>query len=307
MSEQTQQQRLEAEFPSQMLGSVTKGGTKLTYVPVSEVIQRLNDVLGMTAWSWETERVWRDEHDPDWVLAVGRMTATIDGVTATKAGEGGVKVKRTRTGDEIVDLGDEFKGAASDALKKAAQKFGVALYLSRKPDARRYEAPNPTRDPIEEGWESAEEAQTLVGQLASDIKAAGPDMVQAMRGFRDRLGVIWPPTRDEYDSMRKEVERLGTVAAGTAGEGAQSHAEPPEPPSAPTPAPNPSEAAEHAALDAEEARFVATEAYVKSLSTVELLVEFGKHSWTAPRQVREQRTKLTELLAADADWQPPAA
>lgn len=305
MSEPTQQERLEAEFPAQMLGQVAKGGTKLTYVPVSEVIQRLNDVLGMTAWSWEATRVWRDEVSPDWVLAVGRMTATIDGVTSTKSGEGGVKVKYLKDGVTLVDLGDEFKGAASDALKKAAQKFGVALYLSRKPEARRYEEPAPTRDSIEEGWLSVADQREAADALAADIKAADPDVAQAMRLHRDRLGVIWPPTRDEHDQLRAELERLRKVAAEMTAEASESNETAPEPPAAPVAAADPAEAAEHARLDAEDARFEATEAYVKSLSTVELLVVFGKHNWTAPRNVRDQRAKLTELLCADAEWEPP--
>ena len=49
-------------------------------------------------------------------------------------GFGGQKIKRTKAG-EIVDLGDEMKGAVSDALKKAAQTFGVALYLARSEEA----------------------------------------------------------------------------------------------------------------------------------------------------------------------------
>jgi hypothetical protein len=48
----------------------------------------------------------------------------------TRDGVGGQTIKRKRDGG-IVDLGDEYKGAVSDALKKAAQSFGVGLYLAR--------------------------------------------------------------------------------------------------------------------------------------------------------------------------------
>lgn len=290
MSEPSQQERLEAEFPSAMLGSVSKGGTKLTYVPVSEVIQRLNDVLGMTGWSWEATRVWRDEVSPDWVLATGRMTATIDGVTSTKSGEGGVKVKYLRDGVTLVDLGDEFKGAASDALKKAAQKFGVGLYLSRKEGARRYEEPAPTRDAIEEGWLDAADQRDAAAKLAEDIKAGGADVAQAMREYRDRLGVIWPPTRDEYDKLRTELARIAPQPP-------ERPSERPEEPQAPDAAPEPSRAPEPPDPDA--VRRAEIEAFVKTLNPVELLVEYGKHNWTAPRKVGEQRTALVELMVAN--------
>jgi hypothetical protein len=52
----------------------------------------------------------------------------------TRDGIGGQKIKRTKNGD-IVDLGDEMKGAVSDALKKAAQTLGVGLYLARSEEA----------------------------------------------------------------------------------------------------------------------------------------------------------------------------
>jgi hypothetical protein len=266
-----------------MLGSVTKGGTKLTYVPVSEVIQRLNDVLGLTAWSWETDRVWRDEHDPEWVIATGKLTATIDGVTATKAGEGGVRVKKMKSG-EPVDLGDEFKGAASDALKKAAQKFGVALYLSRKPEARRYEEPAPTRDPVVEGWVDADEQNAVAAQLAEQIKAAGPDIAQAMREYRSRLGVLWPPTKDEHDELSAELQRL----VGRAGELA-----------APQPA-----SGDNGGMDD---RTAAASHYVKGLDAAQLLVEFARRKMQAPRPIGEQRVALAAALVADPKWEPAPA
>ena len=43
-----------------------------------------------------------------------------------------------RNGD-ILDLGDEMKGAVSDALKKAAQHFGVGLYLARSEESMHLE------------------------------------------------------------------------------------------------------------------------------------------------------------------------
>ena len=59
--------------------------------------------------------------------AAGTFNVTRDGI-------GGQKIKRTKNGD-IVDLGDEMKGAVSDALKKAAQTLGVGLYLARSEEA----------------------------------------------------------------------------------------------------------------------------------------------------------------------------
>ena len=114
--------------------TLSKGGTRLTYIPVSEVITRLNRVLGVENWNSTIVSCYRDQLDPDYIVAHVRVDAVIGGRVVEKDGIGGQKIKRTKNG-EIVDLGDEMKGAVSDALKKAVQQFGVGLYLARDIDA----------------------------------------------------------------------------------------------------------------------------------------------------------------------------
>jgi hypothetical protein len=122
-------------FPPEVERVLRKGGTALTYIPVSEVITRMNRIFGVKGWSSEIIKCERDALDPDFIVAHVRLTlATRWGETVQKDGFGGQKIKRTKNGD-IVDLGDEFKGAVSDALKKAAQQFGIALYLARSDEA----------------------------------------------------------------------------------------------------------------------------------------------------------------------------
>jgi recombination DNA repair RAD52 pathway protein len=114
--------------------TLRKGGASLTYIPVSEVITRLNKILGVANWSSQIVSCARDQLDPDYIVAHVRLETIIDGNMVSKDGIGGQKIKRTKSGD-IVDLGDEMKGAVSDALKKAAQQLGVGLYLARDIDA----------------------------------------------------------------------------------------------------------------------------------------------------------------------------
>jgi len=126
-------------FPAEMERTLTKSGVALTYIPVSEVINRLNRVIGVSNWSSDIIRCERDQHDPDFIVAHVRLTATFPTLNSSgrvvKDGIGGQKIKRNRKDNEIIDLGDEMKGAVSDALKKAAQQLGVGLYLARDIDA----------------------------------------------------------------------------------------------------------------------------------------------------------------------------
>ena len=126
-------------FPEEQLGSLKKGKAWLTYVPGAEVIARLNSVLGTENWDVEDAKVWIDEGFPEWVLARVVLTATIEGKVTRKIGYGGQKIKMLNSGDGPVDLGDEFKGAMTDGLKKAATQLGVALDLARKDDALWFE------------------------------------------------------------------------------------------------------------------------------------------------------------------------
>jgi hypothetical protein len=143
-------------FPKEVERQLKKGGASLTYIPVSEVITRLNKVLGFDGWSYEIIKCERDALDPDFVVAHVRLTVLPpDGAQffiVNKDGFGGQKIKRTKNGD-IVDLGDEMKGAVSDALKKAAQALGIGLYLARSEEAMEIEAEESVDPKIESLWE----------------------------------------------------------------------------------------------------------------------------------------------------------
>ena len=137
-------QELSSPFPPEMERELRKGGTNLTYIPVSEVITRLNKVLGVEAWSMRIISCERDRIDADFIVSHVTLDAILvndkgEHVMVHRDGIGGQKIKRTKQGD-IVDLGDEMKGAVSDALKKAAQTLGVGLYLSRSEEAMDIEA-----------------------------------------------------------------------------------------------------------------------------------------------------------------------
>lgn len=154
--------RLSEPFPQEMERTVQKSGTRLTYLPVSEIINRMNRIFGPTGWSHEVISCWRDPNEQEYVVAHVRVSVK-DG--ASHDGLGGVKIKRTKQGD-IVDLGDEFKGAVSDALKKACQHFGVGLYLARDVEAIEVDeamhAPVSQASPIDDKYDRFMEIRALL-------------------------------------------------------------------------------------------------------------------------------------------------
>jgi hypothetical protein len=164
-------QKLSEPFPREVERSLTKGGTSLTYIPVSEVITRLNTVLGIENWSYEVRDCHRDAVDSDWAIAHVRLTAVIDSNVVYKDGFGGQKIKRMKNGDPV-DLGDEMKGAVSDALKKAAQALGVGLYLARSDESLQLEQEVAEEEALDPAIKAAWEAFTSVAAtLDGDQKA----------------------------------------------------------------------------------------------------------------------------------------
>lgn len=122
---------LSEPFPQEMEKRLNKGGANLTYIPISEVINRMNKVLGVENWSFNV-KTWQQVGTS--IVAHVIVHAKINGTMVSRDGVGGQKIKMSKQGDPI-DIGDEVKGAVSDALKKAVQTLGVGLYLARSEEA----------------------------------------------------------------------------------------------------------------------------------------------------------------------------
>jgi len=143
---------LSEQFPKEMERVLNKGGTNLTYIPVSEVINRMNKILGVENWSFSIKGY---TEIGDSIVAHVTVIATIDGKEVSRDGVGGQKIKRIKATGLAVDYGDEVKGAVSDALKKAVQTLGVGLYLARSEDAMEIEqAMDAPIDESVQTWES---------------------------------------------------------------------------------------------------------------------------------------------------------
>jgi len=122
-------QLLEAPFPPEAIKSrLGQNGRALDYLEGHSVIARLNEAFG-AEWSFDVveHRIHHDE-----VVVLGELSA--EGVVKTQFGSS--RITRSRQDDEPVSIGDDFKSAATDALKKAATLFGVGLYLYDR-DGRR--------------------------------------------------------------------------------------------------------------------------------------------------------------------------
>ena len=96
-------------------------GDMIDYVEAHAVIQRLNDSFE-GQWSFE---IISQENTGTQVIVLGKLIAC--GYSKSQFGCSSITTN-SKTG-EIVSLGDDFKAAGSDCLKKCASLFGVGLHL----------------------------------------------------------------------------------------------------------------------------------------------------------------------------------
>ena len=98
-----------------------RNGQQLSYLEGHAVTQRLNEAFEGD-WSFKVL-----EHSvlEETVYVLGELRAC----DQVKQAFGGSEVTRSRDNGTPIDLADDLKSAATDALKKAATLFGIGLYL----------------------------------------------------------------------------------------------------------------------------------------------------------------------------------
>lgn len=150
-----------------------QGGRQLSYVEGHEYIRRLNEAFDGL---WSFEVVSHEIRDGN-IVVLGKLIA--EGIT--KYAYGGSLIKTNGRTGEPMALGDDFKSAATDALKKAATLFGLGLHLYGS-EGRESSRPEPERP---EQWSSGRSSgQKLTERQLNAIMAIsrsvgwGPDVLK---------------------------------------------------------------------------------------------------------------------------------
>jgi hypothetical protein len=108
---------LEQEFDQKQIKQRKgPGGITLDYVETPSVIKRLNQAFDYQ-WSFDIEQFEKNDKE---VVVLGKLTG--EGISKMQFGS-----KAITNGKG--EIGDDLKAAGSDALKKCATLFGIALHL----------------------------------------------------------------------------------------------------------------------------------------------------------------------------------
>lgn len=120
----------QATEPTEIRYRQGRGGRKFPYTDTAYVIRTLNLSFN---WNWDfvvdNEDVFYVNERPFEVKCRGRLTVRMGGNEITKTQFGCQPIEFLQDKETPVSVGDAFKGAASDALKKCASLLGIALDL----------------------------------------------------------------------------------------------------------------------------------------------------------------------------------
>jgi hypothetical protein len=148
-----------------------KGGRNFKYVKASYVKTVLNYLFAYN-WSFEVKHQEYNAQAKQ-CLVLGRLTCHINGVTIIKEQFGRADVKMLRSGAGLVDLGNDFKAAASDALKKCAAELGIARDVYSDEEFTEYEViDEPTKPLLKRGskeWNAALENKYELDDLKCEF------------------------------------------------------------------------------------------------------------------------------------------
>jgi hypothetical protein len=167
-------------------------GDMIDYVETHAVIQRLNDAFE-GQWSFE---IITQEKEGSEVIVLGKLT--VEGVSKTQFGSN--KISLSKAG-EVISIGDDWKAAGSDSLKKCASLFGVGLHL--------YGAEKKEQPPEQPGKGMSEKSQPKGGTVITKEQLA------QIKELRTKLG--WTPkiVQDKSQEMfgTDKVETLNPTMA----------------------------------------------------------------------------------------------
>lgn len=107
-----------------------RGGQKAPYVQGNYVVDQLNRAFGHD-WDVLVDRETDEKTaiEIGQIVCRGRLIVRVGPRTIIKSAAGGSAVKKSK--GSILDLGDDYKAAETDMLKKAASKIGIALDVYR--------------------------------------------------------------------------------------------------------------------------------------------------------------------------------
>lgn len=181
-----------------------KGGGKWKFVSGGYVKKALNI---MFAWDWDFEILDKQILFNEVVLT-GKLTCRSNGKTITKTQIGNKEIVFKKGTQDPLSIGNDFKAAATDALKKCAAEIGIAADIYNANEFREVSvdlSEDPTPAEIKRKKE-IERLRKLINKAKSleELEKLG-DHVEKMAD--EETSELYKLKLEEYDEIQNQSER----------------------------------------------------------------------------------------------------
>lgn len=154
---------IEEEFDTSAIKKRRGAFGRVKYVGLNEYIKRLNKLFDYQ-WDFEIEQ---EEIVEGFAVVRGKLTG--GGVTKTAYGTSMITLQKNTT--KATQVGDDYKSAASDCLKKCASLFGIGLYLYEEPESKPEEETSEGEDNVAVLKHIAK-GEAMIAEVSSNMGAA---------------------------------------------------------------------------------------------------------------------------------------
>lgn len=166
-----------------------KGGGTWDYVSGGYVRKVLNLMFG---WDWDFEVV-SEQVVGKQVIVKGKLTCRVNGRQIVKMQFGCKEIICRKGTDEALNLGNDFKAASTDALKKCAAELGIAADIYNKQDFKEIAVNTQTIDQVNDLTEIKR-----ITDFIADAKT--PELLVTVYDSVQHYGLV-----KIYDAKMKEV------------------------------------------------------------------------------------------------------
>jgi len=188
-----QLKQLLKKTPAQYVKSrPAKGGGQWSYVTGGYIKKVLNIMFG---WDWDFEIVSENIYlEAKEVVVKGRLTCRTNGKTIVKMQYGNKDIMCRRDTGVPLSIGNDFKAAATDALKKCAAEIGIAADIYNAEDFMEINVTTNSASKLEQ-------LKELLDEKAMDLTQENYDAIN---------NVINNKERASYDKAIKILTELQT-------------------------------------------------------------------------------------------------
>lgn len=176
---QIQQIQKHAKTPTEFIEKrVALGGGEWNYVRVQDVMNWLDDTFGLNGWEFRIIQTMKEENQ---VVIAGQLTVVYpNGSVMSEENFGSSEIKVKKAGG-ILDLGNDYKAARADCLKKCASRwiardiYGLDEFLAQS-------LPPPQSKPIPT-------VHTAVQSFQRQLSTPSPQTYEEICRVSDELGI----------------------------------------------------------------------------------------------------------------------